>query len=209
MKITHFGHACLLVETGDARLLFDPGTDSSGFEDLRDLTAILITHEHDDHVDYAKLPALLAANPGAVLVADRDTAAKLDGPWLSAVEPGDRLELAGTTVEVVGGSHEPIYLNVPDCANAGYLVNGGEFYHSGDSYFVPETKIDILALPTSGPWLKLGEAITFLHAVGPRVAIPMHEAQLSDTGLSYGMIGAFKPESTEFVPLERGVTRDF
>jgi L-ascorbate metabolism protein UlaG (beta-lactamase superfamily) len=64
MKITHFDHACLLVETGDARLLFDPGTESSGFEDLRDLTAILITHEHDDHVDYEKLPALLAANPG-------------------------------------------------------------------------------------------------------------------------------------------------
>ena len=79
MKITHFGHACLLVETGGARLLFDPGTDSSGFETLRDLSAILITHEHDDHVDYAKLPALTVQNPGAQLIADRDTAAKLDG----------------------------------------------------------------------------------------------------------------------------------
>ena len=207
MKITHFGHACLLVETGDARLLFDPGTESSGFEDLRDLTAILITHEHDDHVDYAKLPALLAANPGVVLVADRDTAAKLDGA--RSVSPGDALELGGATVDVVGGSHEPIYLNVPDCTNAGYLVNDGEFYHSGDSYFVPDKKVDILALPTSGPWLKVGEAITFLHAVGPRVAIPMHEAALAHTGLHYGMIGAFKPETTEFVPLEHGVAREF
>jgi L-ascorbate metabolism protein UlaG (beta-lactamase superfamily) len=207
MKITHFGHACLLVETGDARLLFDPGTDSSGFEDLRDLTAILITHEHDDHVDYAKLPALIAANPGVVLVADRDTAAKLDGA--RSVESGDALELGGVTVDVVGGSHERIYQNVPDCTNAGYLVNGGAFYHSGDSYFVPDATIDILALPTSGPWLKLGDAITFLHAVGPRVAIPMHEAQLAHTGLSYGMIGAFKPDTTDFVPLDRGVARDF
>ena len=32
MKITHFGHACLLVESGEARLLFDPGTESSGYE---------------------------------------------------------------------------------------------------------------------------------------------------------------------------------
>jgi len=206
MMITHLGHACLLVETGDARLLFDPGTDSSGFEELRDLTAILITHEHDDHVDYAKLPALRAANPGAVMVADRDTAAKLEGA--RAVEPGDSLELGGATVDVVGGSHEHIYLDVPGCTNAGYLVNRGEFYHSGDSYFVPDATIDILALPTSGPWLRLGDAITFLHAVGPRVAIPMHEAQLSHTGLSYGMIGAFKPESTDFVPLERGIPRD-
>jgi L-ascorbate metabolism protein UlaG (beta-lactamase superfamily) len=207
MKITHFGHACLLVETGDARLLFDPGTDSSGFEDLRDLTAILITHEHDDHVDYEKLPSLVANNPGVVLVADRDTAAKLEGA--RAVDPGDQLVLGGATVDVVGGAHERIYENVPDCTNAAYLVDGGAFYHAGDSYFVPTQKIDILALPTSGPWLKLGEAITFLHAVGPRVAIPMHEAALAHTGLHYGMIGAFKPESTEFVPLERGVAREF
>jgi L-ascorbate metabolism protein UlaG (beta-lactamase superfamily) len=96
---------------------------------------------------------------------------------------------------------------VPGCAYAGYLLNGGEFNHSGDSYFAPEQKIEVLALPISGLWLKLGDAITFLHAVGPRVAIPMHEAQLPDTGLSYGMIGAFKSESTEFVPLERGGLR--
>ena len=207
MKITHFGHACLLVETDDSRLLFDPGTESHGWEGLTGLTAVLVTHEHDDHVDYAKLPALLAANPEAVLIADRDTAAKLDGA--RAVEPGDHLELGGATVDVVGGAHEPIYLNVPDCSNAAYVVNGGEFYHAGDSYFVPEQTIDILALPTSGPWLKLGDAISFLHAVGPRVAVPMHEAALAHTGLHYGMIGAFKPEGTEFAPLERGVTREF
>jgi L-ascorbate metabolism protein UlaG (beta-lactamase superfamily) len=36
MKLTHLGHACLLAETGGARLLFDPGT-MSAFDDIRDL----------------------------------------------------------------------------------------------------------------------------------------------------------------------------
>ena len=42
MQITHFGHSCVLVETATARLLFDPGSFSSGFEQLRDLTAVLL-----------------------------------------------------------------------------------------------------------------------------------------------------------------------
>jgi L-ascorbate metabolism protein UlaG (beta-lactamase superfamily) len=202
VKVTHFGHACLLVETDGARILFDPGTESTGYESLRDLTAILITHEHDDHVDYAKLPALLANNPGAVLVADRDTAAKLDGA--RAVEPGDHFELGGATVDVVGGAHAPVYLHIPDCTNAAYIVDGGAFYHPGDSYFVPPTTIDILALPISGPWVKVSDAVTFLKAVGPRVAVPMHEAALAHPGMHIGMITAFAPEGVAVVPLESG-----
>ena len=207
MKITHFGHACLLVETGDARLLFDPGTESSGFEELRGLTAILVTHEHDDHVDYAKLPTLLAANPGAVLIADRSSSAKLDGA--RAVDPGDRLELGGATVDVTGGRHEPLYLDFPECTNAAYVVNGGEFFHPGDSYFVPDQKIDVLALPIGGPWVRVSDIVTFLKAVAPRVAVPMHEAALSHPAQHIGMVTAFGPDTTQIVPLDRGVVREF
>ncbi|MDQ3307853.1 MAG: MBL fold metallo-hydrolase, partial [Actinomycetota bacterium] len=40
MRLTHLGHACLLVETGSTRVLIDPGTYSTGFDALRDLDAI-------------------------------------------------------------------------------------------------------------------------------------------------------------------------
>ncbi|HEX4443989.1 MAG TPA: MBL fold metallo-hydrolase [Galbitalea sp.] len=207
MKITHFGHACLLVETGGARLLFDPGTDSTGFEELRNLSGIMITHEHDDHVDYARLPALVEHNPDAVLIADRDTAAKLDG--VRAVEPGESLDVGGARVSVVGGAHEPVYASIPDCANAAYVVNDGEFYHPGDSFFVPTGAIEVLALPIGGPWLRVRDAVDFLRAVSPRIAMPMHEAALAHPAQNIGMIGAFGPEATEVVALERGVAREF
>nr|MBA3249579.1 MBL fold metallo-hydrolase [Geodermatophilaceae bacterium] len=51
MRLTKLGHACLHLRDGDASVLIDPGLWSSGFENLRGLPAILITHQHADHVD--------------------------------------------------------------------------------------------------------------------------------------------------------------
>lgn len=34
MRLTKFGHSCLLVEEGGARVLLDPGSFSEGFEEL-------------------------------------------------------------------------------------------------------------------------------------------------------------------------------
>jgi hypothetical protein len=34
MEITHYGHACVLLQTGDTRILVDPGAYSPGFEGL-------------------------------------------------------------------------------------------------------------------------------------------------------------------------------
>ena len=62
MDLTHFGHSCLLAEFGATTLLFDPGNFSHGFEGITGLSAILITHQHPDHADRARLPALVEAN---------------------------------------------------------------------------------------------------------------------------------------------------
>ncbi|SDC88664.1 MBL fold metallo-hydrolase [Actinokineospora iranica] len=185
MKATHFAHSCVLLETGGARLLLDPGIWSTGFEDLRDLDAVLITHRHPDHFDLDRLAALLAANQHAELVVGPGTDAEVAEAGLAArtVAPGDALEVAGVAVTVVGGEHASIHPEVEVPPNVGFVVGHGAFYHPGDSLVVPEQAIDVLGLPTGAPWLKLSEAVEFFRAVAPRVAVPIHERTLSAAGI--------------------------
>lgn len=195
MKLTHLGHACLLVETDHARLLIDPGTMSS-FDDVRELDAVLVTHQHADHVDVSRLAAMLAANPSARLVVDPDTVTAVEGlPESRTVsQVGDRLTFGATTVDVLGGLHASVYADIPGCTNAAYLVDDGAFLHPGDSFFVPSQDIDVLAVAVDGPWLKLAEAVDYVRAVSPRAAVPIHEGETTDPAKYAGMLTAFSPE---------------
>ncbi|HKS45556.1 MAG TPA: MBL fold metallo-hydrolase [Amycolatopsis sp.] len=206
MRIVHYGHACVLLETENARILLDPGTYSKGFEAERELAAVVITHQHSDHIDADRLPALIEANPDAKLVIDpgsEDTVRKL-GLEFEVVRPGDAFELGGAAVNVVGGQHAVVHPDIPIVPNVGYLFDHGAFYHPGDSFFVPEQKIDVLGLPTGAPWLKAGEAVDFLRAVSPRVAVPIHEAVLATPQMHYGLFTNLAPEGTEVFVAPRG-----
>ncbi|SFP76511.1 L-ascorbate metabolism protein UlaG, beta-lactamase superfamily [Amycolatopsis arida] len=199
MRIVHFGHSCVLLETDGARILVDPGAFSSGFEGERDLDAVLITHQHYDHIDAEKLPTLLAANPEAQLITDpgsAETVAKL-GLAARTAQPGDAFTFGGTKINAVGGQHATIHADIPVVPNVGYLLDGGAFFHPGDSFFVPEQEIDVLGLPTAAPWLKAAEAVDYLRAVRPRLAVPIHEAVLANPAMHYGLFTNLAPEGTE------------
>jgi L-ascorbate metabolism protein UlaG (beta-lactamase superfamily) len=185
MELTHFGHSCLLAEFDHTRILFDPGTFAHGFEGITGLSAILITHQHPDHVDVARLPALVAGNPDAALYTDSQTAAQLDAPF-QTVHVGDELRIGALTVRALGGRHAVIHPEIPVIENISYLVDDGEhrarLMHPGDALFVPEEPVDVLAAPAAAPWMRISEAIDYLRAVAPARAVPIHQGMITPDG---------------------------
>jgi L-ascorbate metabolism protein UlaG (beta-lactamase superfamily) len=211
MQLTHFGHSCILVEHGGTTVLFDPGNFSHGFTGLTGLDAILITHQHPDHVDVAALPDLVAGNPDAVLYADPQTTRQLNdddvaGTW-TAARPGDEFAVGALTARIGGGTHAVIHPDIPTIDNVAYLLgdadNPAQLMHPGDSLFVPTEKVDVLAMPTMAPWMKISEAIDYLRAVSPRLAFPIHQALLADAGLKmhYSRLSEMSDAATDFVVL--------
>jgi len=190
MQLTHLGHACLLVETETARLLIDPGTMSDAGA-VADVDAVLITHQHPDHLDLGQLGQVLAVSPRAALVVDPDTAGAVVGlPPHTVAAVGERLRFGGTTVDVLGGRHAAVYGDVPGCTNSAYLIDDGALLHPGDSFHRPDREVDVLAVPVDGPWLKLAEAVDYVRALSPRVAVQIHEGETTDPAKYAGLLDA-------------------
>ncbi len=206
MRITTYGHSCLHVEDGDASLLIDPGSFSSGFEGLTGLTAVLVTHQHPDHVVPDALAALARANPEAVLVVDPGTSEQIDGDGFAGrhvLRDGESVELAGTTVLGVGDQHATIHPDIPVIPNTGYLV-GGRLLHPGDALTRPDAEVEVLAIPAVAPWSKVSETVEYLRAVRPRLAFPIHDGLLVEAakGVFDGALGNLKDPATQYRRLQ-------
>ncbi len=210
MQITHFGHSCILVEFDGTRVLFDPGNFSHGFTGVTGLDAILITHQHPDHVDVATLPDLVAGNPEAVDADPAPGSAQRRRPCRRNVDgcPARRRvhhrwhqhqdRRRHPCRDPSGHPHHRQRRLSP--RRPEYLV---QLMHPGDSLFVPEEKVDVLAMPTMAPWMKISEAIDYLRAVKPRLSFPIHNALLVEAGLKMhdGRFSEMSDESTEFLVL--------
>jgi len=208
MRLQKLGHSCLLVESGDARLLIDPGTFSAGFDDLEGLTAVLVTHQHPDHLDVDRLPGLLERNPSVQVVADPGTAQVLrddHGIEASVANSGEVFDL-GVRVEAVGEMHAQIHPDLPRVTNTGYLIDD-RLLHPGDAIDVTDREVEILALPTMAPWMRMAEAIDFLRAVSPKVAVPIHDGLLRSTDLFYNAFRGLGPQSTDLLVLDDGAPK--
>ena len=206
MRLTKFEHACVLVEDAEARILIDPGAYSHGFESLTDLTGILITHQHADHIDLDRIDGLVAGNPRAQVFADDATTTLLTerGITVTTVTEGDRLDI-GTEVTVHGINHAVIHPDVPVIPNVGYLVSG-RLFHPGDAFTVPTVPVDVLCLPTGAPWLKVAEAVDYLRRVAPRLAVPIHEAVLARPAMHYNLFERLALDGTTVTVIPPGET---
>jgi L-ascorbate metabolism protein UlaG (beta-lactamase superfamily) len=185
MQLTHLGHAAVLVETAGARILIDPGNFSTAWHGLTDLDAILITHLHPDHIDPTYTPALIAANPGARVLAEPGVIATYSPPRAEPITADTAVALGGLTVAAVGGLHAVIHRDIPQIGNVGLVLSAeGEptFFHPGDSLAAVPGGVDVLGVPAYGPWAAMKETVDFVRAVAAPAGFCIHEGLLNERG---------------------------
>ncbi len=194
MKITKYKHACLVLEKDQKSLVIDPGDQSDDFVVPENVVAVVITHAHPDHLDMDKLQKIVSDNPGVVVIGHGDVVGDIKMTKVQTVTAGDAVEASPFHLEFFGEKHAQIHASIPLVTNLGVLVNES-LYYPGDSYTLPEKLVDTLALPTSGPWLKVGETVDFALAVKPRQAFSTHDVHLSEPAVA--LVDRLVPMLTE------------
>ena len=189
MKLTKYTHACVRLEKDGRVLVLDPGTFSETDQALAGAEAILVTHEHPDHIDLAAVVEVLNG-PGAPAVhAPAGVAEKLraEAPGaagaIHTVDPGSTFEAAGFAIRSFGGQHALIHPQIPVVANIGYLVDGN-VYHPGDSFIIPDgISVKTLLVPLHAPWSKMSEVVDFVIGVRAPQVYQIHDGLLNAAGL--------------------------
>jgi len=212
MRFTKLGHSCVALEKDGAVLVIDPGVFTDAAAALAGAAAVMVTHEHPDHLDADAIRAALRANPDLTLWANPSIAVQFAefGDRVHETRHGDALSVAGFEVHVYGRDHALIHRDIPLVVNTGFLVDG-DLFHPGDSLTVPEEPVRTLLLPISAPWLKAGEMIDYFREVAPARGYGIHDAILNDNGLALVtrlMSVAAAPSGVPVARLEPGTSLD-
>jgi L-ascorbate metabolism protein UlaG (beta-lactamase superfamily) len=191
MKITYYGHSCVLVEEGGKRVVIDPFLSGNPVSVIspKDIhvDAVLLTHGHGDHfgdcIDIAK-----ANNCPVIAVFELAEYCKSQGVEAYGMNIGGSQSFDGFKVKYTLAFHSSsvpvgdtwIYAGEP----GGILltIGGKTFFHAGDTALFGDmrligelNKIDAAALPI-GDFFTMGPDDALLAAKWLRTAnvLPVH-----------------------------------
>ena len=182
LRITFLGHGSLMFTVDEKVIHVDPFSRVADYAALPKADLILITHEHQDHLDAAALKAIRTEDTAIVLTELCDQ--QIDGGIV--MRNGDMSVVQGLSIEAVPAynlihtreSGDPFH---PCGHGNGYVLTIGEtrVYIAGDSENTPEmmalSNIDIAFLPMNLPYTMTPEMVAdAAHAMKPRILYPYH-----------------------------------
>lgn len=173
MKLTKFGHSCVLIETesnGKPRAaIFDPGVWSNiALDSMLTLDDVFISHGHPDHIDVAKLKAIVAKFPEVRITAPTEVVVMLQQEGFahaSDVAP------AGSSFFVSPHEGHLPFMEPPEEIGIHFM---NQYSHPGDSHSFRET-MPVLGLPVQAPWGSMMEAVDLALKLRPQYIMPLHD----------------------------------
>jgi L-ascorbate metabolism protein UlaG (beta-lactamase superfamily) len=202
-NVTYIGHATVLIDIGQIRVLTDPILRDRFFFMQRnghnygpDLLAtrppdiVLLSHLHYDHAD---LPSLRRLPPTTTVIAPRGSGsylARQTGVSVHEVGEGDRVQVADVEISALPADHGNAYSHprpMTTCLSYA-LRNRLSVYFAGDTDrfdgmddIGQEFDLDVALLPIWGYSHRVGSghltpmtAAQALTQLCPRVAVPIH-----------------------------------
>lgn len=195
--------SCLLVTTDKDATLFDPGfhTYQSGLielDSIGDVTRVLITHEHGDHVNPEFVRWVIDRGSDITVYSNDAVRELLDQHGIEV----------RTDVPDDVGIEDVVHAKLPTGAtppNRSFTIDG-LFTHPGDSR-EPTVTAPVLALPLLVPWDSATGAVEFARRLRPEKVVPIHDFYLSDMGRGWirGLVkGVLAGDDIELVDVDWG-----
>lgn len=176
-------YAGILLKTPSKTLAIDPVDVKT--KDLQNVDAILITHEHYDHLD-PRLITKIQRTTNCKIIADSASAKRLqhvipDGK-LHETMPGDEIKIGEVSVKTEKCNH-------PAQAPVTYIINSEDnvkVYHTADSLPFPELalmgkkrKFDIVFCTVGiAPGASPQTGFEIARLTKPQMAVPYHTASI-------------------------------
>jgi len=213
MKITKFGHCCLLIEEKELRILTDPGSFTIEQNTIKNIDVVIITHEHQDHFHIGSLKNILKNNKNVKIITNIGVGKLLDKENIKyeLVEDQQHAKIGNVFIEGYGTKHAEMHSSIPPSGNTGYFIDNRLFY-PGDAFTNPGKNVEILALPVAGPWMKISEAMDYAIELRPKICFPVHDAVLAQGMQGFaGMLAKniLEPKRIDFVQMNAGDTKEF
>ena len=200
----------MLIESKGKRILTDPGSYTiEAHSKLEEIDFILFTHEHQDHYHLESLKLILEKNPQVQVYANNSVSGllKAEGIAHTLVNHLDNISLGGIALAGIGEKHAEMHSSVPLSSNLGFFIDD-KLWYPGDAFTNPERPVEILALPVSGPWMKIGEAIDYALFLKPKKAFPVHDG--TRFGSAHNLPAKILPKNgIEFVVMIENDSKEF